>query len=87
MRQLLYIPSGSYITICIDKKPLSIEEYINYRNSYEGYTALSWSNNKSLTEESVINAIISNKFSDDFYERNDLLPKYLTRQMFEVVDN
>ena len=83
MRQLLYIPDGKFITIEVDGKQLSIQEYIHIRKNT--YGSLSWTSS-SPTEEQVISAIVSDKFSDYFYERHDLHPKFLTRQMFEVVD-
>lgn len=87
MRQLLYIPDSKFITIEINGNQHSLEEYIKIRNSPPGHTNRSWAKNIPLTEEIVINAIINDKFSNYFYERYELDPESLTRQMFEVIDN
>lgn len=86
MRQLLYIPDSKFITINIDGKEYSIEEYIKVRNNNDDYNKLTWTNGNKLTESSVIGAITSKQFSDNFYARYDLYSSYITREMFEVVD-
>ena len=87
MRHLLYIPDSKFITINLNgKNELSLEEYIIHRNITDKYKLLSWNNSLKLTEELVIEAILKDKFSDNFYKRYDLNINKLTREMFEVVD-
>ena len=87
MRHLLYIPDSKFITIILDEKEVSLENYLNFKNTQEEYKQLSWwDTHSSLTEEAVIYAIINGKFFYTFYERHELDPDNLTREMFEVVD-
>jgi len=73
MKELLYILGGTYIKVKrVNDELMSIEEYAKFRN---------------IIIEEAINRILNDYFEDIFYERNGLPEaKYLTREMFEVID-
>lgn len=86
MKQLLYIPGGSFINIVIEDDLLSLEEYINIRNNSLISRPGVYGGVKEITENTVIDKIIDYSFTTKFYHRNELPGAGLTREMFEVVD-
>lgn len=73
MKELLYIPNGSYVKFSPNgTDQLSLEEYVKYRGS---------------TIEDILTKIFEEWFNDIFYSRNELPNfEHLSREQFEVID-
>lgn len=72
MKELLYIPNGSYIKIKINGELRSFGEYIKSRK---------------VSIDMTLSRIINGWFVAGFYERNNLPDsEYLTIEQFEIVE-